>query len=694
MSFCGTAIREITWLERQALIIATKVCRVEALEECADLEDKGYDKCVEERDEGYESCSQTKDEGYNACCDWAPCSWFCDALVWISNIVCVVWTWISNVICVAWNWISKWVCRVVYWVFTTICKLLISIVFWFIRRVLLFLIFLPCRFHEPKLDRRIKHIFVLMLENRSFDHMLGATPIKGTDPDTGGPTETARRPDDAFNDVVDATGTVTSHCLVGTGQKRSVGADPGHEFGNTLTMLCGGKPNHPYPPYPAVNNSGFAQNFAATEAKDPCSIMLSYRGDDEEGGSADVPVITALAREFAVCDHWFSSIPGPTWPNRLFVHAASSAGLDDSPNTGDTLLDELVAGIIFDNGNIYDLVSSENIDWSVYHGDSFPQVMALSGMDLTTIESHFHDMDDFEEDLADGSVANYVFIEPDYGDDITGNTYKCGNSQHPMDDITHGERLVKRVYEGIRNSKLWDESMLIVTYDEGGGFFDHVRPGGTVAPGDSVTDPVNDHHDFEFEQLGVRVPAIVCSPWIPRNLIDHKTYEHASVPSTVEALWGLPHMTDRDAHALDLTALLTLSSPRTDAPTSLPEAAEPEAECSDDDSGRLGTSASGLRSERPPGATLIDPVTLARAQQENPKAVTSTAAAFFQLVVRRDLMLAPAYERREILKQARRLQTMGEVGVYARKVVTEVERHKYARSRRAKEAARSSDAFA
>jgi phospholipase C len=673
MSFCGSIVREVTWLERQAQIVATKVCRIAALEQCADWQDQGYNECIQTRDDGYNRCDQSRDDGYNACCDWAPCSWFCDAFVWISHIVCVVWTWVSNIVCVVWNWISKWVCRVIYWIYTTICKLIISIVFWFIRRVLLWIFLIPCQFPKPKLDDRIKHIFVLVLENRSFDHMLGATPIRGRDAETLVETETIRRPEGTANDIRDADGKVIKTCKVGTGQKRSVGFDPGHEFGHTLVMLCGEPPTPTYPPYPPVNNSGFAQNFSASKSDDPCSIMLSYRGDDDENGSADVPVITALAREFAVCDRWFSSMPGPTWPNRLFIHAASSAGLDDSPSVGDSTLDELIGGIIFDNGNIYDLVSSENIDWAVYHGDAFPQVMALSGMDISTTSTHFHDMDDFEEDLADGSIANYVFIEPDYGDDITGNTYKCGNSQHPLDDITHGERLIKRVYEGIRNSPLWNESMLIITYDEGGGFFDHRHPGSTVPPGDSVTDPVNNHHDFDFSQLGVRVPALVCSPWIPRNVIDHRVYEHASIPRTVERLWDLPNMTDRDAHAGDLTSLLTLSAPRADALTSLPDAAEPEVHCPDDPSVRQTSSA--LSEVRPSRATLLDPVTLARAQQENPKAITSTAAAFFQLAVRRDLLLAPPSERPAILVQARRFQTMGEVGVYAQKVQEEIARY-------------------
>lgn len=673
MSFCGTIVRQVTWLERQTQILATKVCRVEALENCADWKDEGYKQCTRTRDDGYNTCSKTRDDGYNSCCDWAPCSWFCDALVWISSIVCVAWTWISSIVCIVWNWVSKWICRALYWVYRTICKLIMSIIFWFVRRVVLWLILLPCQFHRPKLDNRVRHIFVLVLENRSFDHMLGATPIRGRDAEDHDWTETLRRPEGTTNDVVDADGKVT-RCVVGTGQKRSVGVDPGHEFGDTLVGLCGADAAAAYPPYPAVNNSGFAQNFSAKEHETPCSVMLSYRGHDEQNGEADVPVLTALAEEFAVCDHWFSSLPGPTWPNRLFIHAASSAGLDDSPSTGDSLLDALVAGISFDNGNIYDLVSSENIDWAVYHGDEFPQVLALSGMDVTTTLTHFHDMDDFEADLADGSMANYVFIEPNYGDDVTGSTYKCGNSQHPLDDITHGERLIKRVYESIRNSPLWNSSMLIVTYDEGGGFFDHVPPGPTVPPGDSTTDPANNHNNFDFTQLGVRVPAIVCSPWIPRNVIDHRGYEHASIAGTVERLWGLPSMTDRDAHARDLTSLLSLSSPRGDAPLSLPIPAEPESHCPDNPPAR-GQTASGLTVTRPARATILDPVTRTRAQQENPTAITSTAAAFFMVAVRRDLLLAPPHERGAIFTQARRFQTMGEVGVYTQKVVTEIQRH-------------------
>jgi phospholipase C len=658
-------IQKITWLERQAQIVTTKVCTVEAIENCADWQDQGYNKCVQERDDGYNRCDQTRDEGYNACCDWAPCSWFCDAWVWVSNIVCVVWTWVSNIVCVVWNWVSKWVCRIFHWVWTTLCKLIVSIVFWFIRRVLLFIIFIPCRFHEPDLDKRIKHIFVLVLENRSFDHMFGATPIRGTDAETWETTQIVRRPDDAYNDVLDThDGHVIAHCPVGTGQKRAVDADPGHEFGNTLLALGGLFPSNPYPPYPTITNSGFAQSFHAVSPDHPETVMLSYTEDD-------VPVIQQLAHEFAICDGWFSSMPGPTWPNRLFFHAASAAGLDDSPSGFDSTVDALAAGILFDNGTIFDLLDSENIDWSVYEGDHFPQVKALSGMDVTTILDNFHDMDDFEQDLADGSIANYVFIEPDYGDDITGNTFRCGNSQHPLDDVTNGERLIKRVYEAIRNSPVWNQSLLVVTYDEGGGFYDHQPPGKTVHPGDSITDIANDHHDFDFTQLGVRVPAIVCSPWIPRNVIDHRQYEHATVPATIERLWGLPHLTDRDAHARDLVSLLSLGSPRTDAPTTLVDAAPPELDCGEKAPSRP---ASPLPRQRIPGITLLDPVTQAQARQRNATAITSSVGGFLRVALRLDLMSAPAQERQAIYDQVRGFATAGEVGAYGRLVTSVMER--------------------
>ena len=162
-------------------------------------------------------------------------------------------------------------------------------------------------------------------------------------------------------------------------------------------------------------------------------------------------------------------------------------------------------------------------------------------------------------------------------------------------------------------------------------------------------------------------------------MIDHREYEHASVPATIERLWGLPSMTDRDNHARDLGNLLSLPSPRTDTPQTLPPAARPEVSCPASDA--VAGPSEGLTA-RPSGATLFDAVTLARASQHNPAAITSTTGAFLLTALRRDLLLSPRIERRPIFNQVRQFQTMGEVAIYARAVITEIRRSKRTSSER------------
>ena len=147
---------------------------------------------------------------------------------------------------------------------------------------------------------------------------------------------------------------------------------------------------------------------------------------------------------------------------------------------------------------------------------------------------------------------------------------------HPLDDVTRGEQLVKTVYEAIRNSPLWDTSLLIVTFDEHGGFYDHVAPPPAVPPGDTITSGYV-QNGFTYDRLGVRVPALVISPLIGRGTIDHTLYDHTSMLATVERLLGMRNLTERDKAANDLLHLLRLASARTDAPTSLdPPAVNPK----------------------------------------------------------------------------------------------------------------------
>ena len=412
-------------------------------------------------------------------------------------------------------------------------------------------------------SQNIKHVFVLMLENRSLDHMLGFSGITGKDAVDGTNTK-----------INGLTGNETNSGLPVTHPAGwSMPADPCHEFPCVVEQLCGAGANYPTGgPYPPINNSGFVSNYKNNGgASSPGEIMRCF-------DASQLPVLNELAREFVFCDNWFSSMPGPTWPNRYFVHAASSGGLDHSPTNGE-ILKWFAAGVPLKNGTIFDKLSKGSQKWHIYRGDEFPQALSLNHVHFLGGTSP---LGNFQNDVNSVSKKHpyqyaYTFIEPNYGD-ILDNTYLRGTSQHPLDNVVCGEYVIKYVYESIRSSPLWENSLLIVTWDEHGGFYDHLNPVSAVGPGDnSTTSPLN-QYGFTFQQLGVRVPAVVVSPLIPQNLIDHRTYDHSSVPATIEAVFGLTAITRRDAQANNVSNLVTLSSPRS-TPQTLPVPASAGGQC-------------------------------------------------------------------------------------------------------------------
>ncbi len=228
--------------------------------------------------------------------------------------------------------------------------------------------------------------------------------------------------------------------------------------------------------------------------------------------SNNLPVINQLANEFMVCDHWFSAIPGPTWPNRFFIHAASATGQVDSPPSGDIFLawtgwDKYT----FHRGTIYDALARKKLSHQIYIENTFAQVKCIGNQ---TVDMNVKDLSEFEKDISEPNFPHpYVFIEPNSGQEETIIFTNLGggteDDMHPPSDIRNGEALVKRVYEGLRNSPLWETSLLVVMFDEHGGFFDHVPPP-KVSPLDDGS--VDHTHDFRYDQLGVRVPALIISP--------------------------------------------------------------------------------------------------------------------------------------------------------------------------------------
>ena len=433
----------------------------------------------------------------------------------------------------------------------------------------------PCKGTMTKLAPRvpITHVFVVMLENRSFDSMFAMSGIKGI---TAATTEN-------FNTYKNKTYNVQSSAPL------SLPTDPGHEFLDVVEQLGGEgaqkkwKPGGPYPP---INNKGFVANYATTTDEltglppepDWGDVMACFATPNQ------LPTLYQLATEFAICDQWHSSLPGLTWPNRFFLHGASSSGMDANPST-DQIKKWEADGFRYPNGSIYDALDKANIPYRFYNdttgghvlGQSLysdhpekgsvvgavPQVTSLHGVQLADIYS----LQQFKSDLQGPYPYPYTFIEPHYGN-VRDNTYEGGSSEHPMDNVYGGEHLLAAVYEAIRKSPYWDTSLLIITYDEHGGLYDKVAPVAATPPDDNPP-PGYNVNGFKFDLYGVRVPGIVVSPLIPKGTVDHTIYDHSSVLKTLEELYGMKPLTKRDAAAKSVLKLLSLKTPRTDCPTSL-----------------------------------------------------------------------------------------------------------------------------
>ena len=422
---------------------------------------------------------------------------------------------------------------------------------------------------SPSGFQGIKRLVVLMLENRSFDHLFGY--LKTRDPRIAGLNgsefnqKDPNTPGDPKIPVCRASTFVMPF-------------DPAHEYYDVQVQLYGplagtapdlpplaNLPTDPAPMSGFVANAVHAVDFSGDERL----VMDCFQPDQ-------LPVLSTLANEFAVFNYWHSSLPGPTWPNRFFIHAATSGGLTDSPSTG-----QILTGFSFANGTIYDRLKAAGKQWCIYH-DGLPQTAGITSLRdefVNPITRNFQDMDDFFEDVTKNQLPDYSFIEPRYD---TGNNYVDGNSMHPLNDIRKGEALVKRVYESLRNSSYWQDTVLIITFDEHGGFFDHQSPPATVPTGDD-SKYANSNYTFRFDRLGVRVPALAISAHTARGTVigtdpteRSTTFDHTSVLATVEKLFGLSPLTQRDASANTLVPALNAPTPRltaTDAPTSLPDPA-------------------------------------------------------------------------------------------------------------------------
>ncbi len=396
----------------------------------------------------------------------------------------------------------------------------------------------------------VNHIVVLMLENRSFDHMLGWLYAEAGNLSPAG---------DRFEGLTgaeacpgpDGSPVAVSRIRPDTPHGYFLpGANPGEGYPATTTQLYG------CPAAPAGDAvapmSGFVTDYAAAIADDqangcyvvpgtsPSWIMGCHTPDS-------LPVLSALARGFAVCDHWYACVPTQTMPNRAFACAGTSQGhLDDTTKK-------------FTVPSIFGALSTAAVPWKIY-GYTSPALTKLNFPDTAAASSeHFGQFTDFQADAAAGALPGYAFLEPCWS--------TTGNSQHPNHNVALGEQLLLDTYRALRAGPGWASTLLIITYDEHGGCYDHVPPPWGAAPPDASLG----EDGFAFTRYGVRVPTILVSPLIPAGRV-HRVpgrttpFDHTSILATVEHRFHLAPLTARDAAAPDLAAVLTLPHPRRDDP--------------------------------------------------------------------------------------------------------------------------------
>ena len=328
------------------------------------------------------------------------------------------------------------------------------------------------------------------------------------------------------------------------------GADPGEGYANTNSQLFGsGKPPSP----PVATNSGFVTNFDAAITYDQRSDRTVIAGTTAANimgifPPSALPVLSGLAKGFAVCDHWYSSVPTETFPNRAFACAGTSQGHMNDATASYTVQ------------SIFGLMTAHNLSWKIYGYDAEPLTRA-----------NYPDTVNAHRRLASASSPTSRPTPRPGRCPPTPSSSRAGGRPATASTRTttspSARRFIQQVYEALRSGPGWDQTLLIITYDEHGGCYDHVPPpSGAVPPDTSVGE-----FGFDFTRFGIRVPAVLVSPLIAAGTIYRvpagtTPIDHTSVLKTIEVRWGLPALTARDAAAPDLGGVLTLTTPRTDDP--------------------------------------------------------------------------------------------------------------------------------
>lgn len=380
---------------------------------------------------------------------------------------------------------------------------------------------------------KIDHIVVLMMENRSFDHMLGFLKLELGRDDIDGPTL----------EMANSYRGETYHVHAAHATTLVKAQDPSHSGWSVDAQM-------------ANDNGGFVSNYVLTRQGQLVGnpgVVMAYHT------SAQLPVYAFLADQFAVCDSWFCSVPGATMPNRCYATAGTSNGHRDNLNPSQPWN---LATFVRHLDNAHPPVS-----WRWYSHDYVPMLWIIDpeyGLSGETVPAYFDHSDifghaSFLDHAAAGTLPPVSWIDPNFYDLTFGPA--GSNDDHPPSDLHAGQKLVLQLVDAVLQSPAWPKTLLIITYDEHGGFFDHVPPPAAA-------------DDHGITRYGPRVPAIIVSPFVGKASVSHTLFDHTSIIKTIlsrfcaDANGNIPNMGARVAAANHLGELLTESTARATIPRS------------------------------------------------------------------------------------------------------------------------------
>ena len=369
---------------------------------------------------------------------------------------------------------------------------------------------------------QVEHIVIYMQENHSYDSYFGMLKRPGADGYTfdalGNPTN---------SNPLAGGGTVTVHHATDT----TVSAHSGQNWSATIREVNGG----------AMDGFGL---------QSPDSLQY-FTGDD-------IPFYYGLANQFVLCDRWFASTPCQTHPNRRYLQAGTSAGLIQ------TDVQKVLAKPEAPNGTIWDRLNDHGISWQDYCWD-LPDIALFPRVWLSN-QSKVKPTQQFLWDCASGSLPAVSIVSPG----------TQAFSEEPTADVQVGEAYSAMLINALMQSPAWDKTVMFFTYDEHGGFYDHVTPPPTVAPDDIAPDLEPGDLPGGFDRYGIRVPSIVISPFAKKDYVSHVVHDHTSILKFIETKWNLGALTRRDAAASDLLDTLDFDAKAFLDPPVLPAPALPD----------------------------------------------------------------------------------------------------------------------